>query len=232
LLTAIALLIITLSSPGFPALPHVDTTTSSAAYIVQAGSDAAAATAVAQAGGQVTQALPIINGVAATLDQRALRRLRADSSIALHADAAVHSTGNLGTPARAETGTDAYLLYPSAATGATLLHQQTRLTRTISCSSSGVTVSNAQQLRMLQGWGVTVAVIDSGFMEMKDNKSWQAAADGTLFAKNAEGRCLVYRDFLPRTAANGNVINNSIDQNGHGTHVISTIADNRSALLK
>ena len=80
-------------------------------------------------------------------------------------------------------------------------------------------------------------MIDSGFMEMKDKKSWQAAADGTLFAKNAEGRCLVYRDFLPRTPANGNVANsikdyNSVDQNGHGTHVTSTIADNRAALLK
>ena len=64
--------------------------------------------------------------------------------------------------------------------------------------------------------------------------TWLALSDGTLFANNSEGRCIVYRDFLPRNAIydnDGANAVNSTDQNGHGTHVISTIADNRAAQM-
>src|SRR5262249_31208667 len=102
------------------------------------------------------------------------------------------------------------------------------------CNSNGVSASGAPQQRPIQGWGVTVAVIDSGFMKMQDSATWQPLGDGTLFAHNSEGRCIVYRDFLPRSAIYDNDgVNrvNSTDQNGHGTHVVSTIADNRAAQM-
>jgi len=192
----------------------------------------------------VTQQLWIIDGVAAVLDRAALNRLRTDRRIRLVPNAAVQAAQTRGgatagsTPATVrETFTSGQLLYPSAATGAAALHQMTVPTRPTTCAANGVTISSAQQSRSLQGWGVTVAVIDSGLMEMQAAANWRAAADGTLFAGNAEGRCIVYRDFLPRSAANANLFTrlsdyNSTDQNGHGTHVISTIADGRYTSLR
>jgi hypothetical protein len=87
----------------------------------------------------------------------------------------------------------------------------------------------------LQGWGVTVAVVDSGLINMQHAGDWmyQDAETGTLIAEYA-GRGIVYRDFVPRSGQNGNIggqARNSVDQNGHGTHVISTIIDNRAAPL-
>src|SRR3954454_17950217 len=66
---------------------------------------------------------------------------------------------------------------------------------------------------------------------MRSPSSWSIrdAATGTLSIEHGD-RCIVYRDFLPRTPENGNAgtdANNSIDQNGHGTHVIASVADYR-----
>jgi serine protease AprX len=82
---------------------------------------------------------------------------------------------------------------------------------------------------------VTVAVLDSGFMRMRSPADWtyRDSATGTLIAENG-GRCIVYRDFLPQTIVNDNSSANALnssDQNGHGTHVISTIADGRATPL-
>jgi subtilisin family serine protease len=216
-------------------------------YIIQAANADAAAAAVAAGGGSVTQRLPIINGVAAALDQRALRQLWASEGIRVSLDRAVQAsdtaTNSATSPAPTsaspghETDTEGYLLYPAAATGATLLHQQQAPTRSGQCTDQGVVGAGEPTPRALQGWGVTVAVIDSGFMEMRSQSVWKPLDDGALFAGGTDGRCIVYKDFLPESAANGNLgkgngLYNSTDQNGHGTHVISTIADGRSAYLK
>jgi subtilisin family serine protease len=200
-------------------------------YIVQASSADAAAVAVAEAGGTVRARLGLINGVAAALDATALARLHATPGIALHLDGAVRKADD-----SRETDTRGYLLYPAAATDVTLLQQQTITGPRTTCANRQVTVSPTQQEQQpLQGWGVTVAVVDSGLVNADKPGDWnyQDPATGTLVAEKA-GRCFVYRDFLPRSAANGNSgasANNSVDQNGHGTHVISTITDNRTTRL-
>ncbi len=97
-------------------------------------------------------------------------------------------------------------------------------------------VSSDQQARPLQGSGVTIAIVDSGLMSLAKSSDWDSydAATGTLIAEGL-GRCMIYRDFLTRSTANGNSgadARNSTDQHGHGTHVASTIADNRAVQLQ
>src|SRR5690242_11612563 len=179
-------------------------------YIVQALTTDVAATAVTQAGGIVRARLGLINGVAATLDGTALARLHATPGLALHIDGAVRKADD-----GHETDTRGYLLYPAAATDVTLLQQQTITGPRTTCANRQVTVSTTKQERQpLQGWGVTVAVVDSGLVNTDKPGDWnyQDPATGTLVAEKA-GRCFVYRDFLPRTAANGNsgaAANNSV----------------------
>jgi serine protease AprX len=217
-------------------------------YIVQAETSDSALAAVSHAGGTVTRRLAIINGVVAQLDALALARLRRSPNITLHADRLVQSASQVMIKSALasapepptvkpvkETDTDGYLLYPAAATGADALHAQQVATRKTTCQNRQVTVSNGLEPRPLQGWGVTVAVLDSGFMRMRSPAEWiyRDSATGTLIAENG-GRCIVYRDFLPRTIANDNSSANALnssDQNGHGTHVISTIADHRATPL-
>ncbi|HEU4326791.1 MAG TPA: S8 family peptidase, partial [Roseiflexaceae bacterium] len=137
-----------------------------------------------------------------------------------------------------ETITANHLLYPSAATGAHLLRPPYIgfvNTPNLRCQNQRVNDLGGVFPHTIQGWGVTVAVIDSGF-EGLDAKQWKAydPATRTLYTDNNEGRCLVYRDFLPVGKANGNQFHgkpNSVDQNGHGTHVASTIADARFTQL-
>src|SRR5919198_2526885 len=112
-----------------------------------------------------------------------------------------------------ETDTAGYLLYPSAATGATLAQQSQFPTQPTQCTPQGITVSGSPVSLPLQGWGVTVAVIDSGFMEMRSQSDWQPLGDSTLFAGGADGRCIIYKDFLPESAANGNIGKNSNQYN-------------------
>ncbi|HEX9439649.1 MAG TPA: S8 family peptidase, partial [Roseiflexaceae bacterium] len=251
---------VSVAVPRYPLAAPGDA--AAASYIVRATSADTAAAAVVEAGGLVTQRLQLVNGVAATLDRGALRRLRANRQVVLSADALVRSPDagaqalrspsmgasivNNPTPSPAatpppppgyETDTDGYLLYPSAATGATLAQQMQFPTRPAQCAPQGVTISSTTASRPLQGWGVTVAVIDSGFMQMQSQNVWRPIGDSTLFAGGADGRCIIYKDFLPESAANGNIgknsnLYNSVDQFGHATHVISTIADNRSTYLR
>ncbi|MCG8350751.1 MAG: S8 family serine peptidase, partial [Chloroflexales bacterium] len=135
-----------------------------------------------------------------------------------------------------ETDTAGYYLYPAAVVGVYPLHQQTVLPPQIECKDQKLTRYNQYEERSLQDWGVTVAVIDSGLLPMESAGDWKYhnSVTGTLFVESG-GRCLVYRDFLPRTADNGNngaAALNSAEQHGHGAHIISTIADNRMAVLK
>ena len=102
------------------------------AYIVQATSAAAAARAVAQAGGRITRELTVIRAVGAQLDERALAALHGArvAQLEVYADAAVEASSLPGT--LPET------YYPSEV-GAQPL-----------------------QAGGLTGTGVTVAVVDSG----------------------------------------------------------------------
>jgi subtilisin family serine protease len=208
-------------------------------YIVQADTIDAATFAVEQAGGTVTDQLTIINGVVAALDHTALAQLRHTPRVAIHPNRSVRvaDDGGCGGDDDDETGTSGCALYPSAATAAYVMHEQYVATPKTECKNQRVIVSGAQEQRPLQGRGVTVAVIDSGFIELARSSDWQHKdpATGTLIAESA-GRCIIYRDFLPRDAANDNNYSsltsyNSTDQNGHGTHVVATIADSRRAIL-
>ncbi|HEY0604502.1 MAG TPA: S8 family peptidase [Herpetosiphonaceae bacterium] len=254
----IATVLLVLAAAGIP--PTFEQAQPRFSYIVQARSSEAAAAAVSSVGGTVTQTLRIVNGVAASLDQAAAARLRANPEMALHADGPVQASGVESSPkqaaprrgtvampeqadeaategASAETYTRDYLLYPAAATGANTLHNQMVPTSKTECKDRRVTTATNRENRPLRGWGVTVAVVDSGLMQMEGAAVWthKDAATGTLVAE-AAGRCIVYRDFLERSVENGNKFKdiksyNSTDQHGHGTHVISTIVDNRQTQL-
>src|SRR5262245_14377330 len=71
-----------------------------ASYIVQAANAEAAAASVAAAGGTVTERLPLVDGVAASLDRRAVERLQADGRVQVSANAGVNAPGaNASAPA-------------------------------------------------------------------------------------------------------------------------------------
>ena len=227
-----------------------------AAYIVQATSVEAASHAVQAAGGRVSQSLGIINSVVATLDGAAVTRLGRDPQIHLYLDLGVQSASNVVAgggstptptprptgPSTNETDTANYTLYAAALTRASLLHTQTittTYTRFNGVLNQVVVTPGQQEQRPLQGWGVTVAIVDSGLMKMENSDTWfwKDVPNATLRTQNYSGRGMVYRDFLPRSSTNGNNWAsdghdaNSIDQNGHGTHIASTISDYRPVQL-
>nr|MBA3469612.1 S8 family peptidase [Herpetosiphonaceae bacterium] len=150
----------------------------------------------------------------------------------------------IDTPGEAnrETITRGYALYPSTATATNQLHNTRVNTQNQECKNFGnngnndwrVVQSAGATQQPLQGAGVTVAVVDSGLIDFANTSTWKRnPSTGELFAARS-GRCFVYQDFLPRNAANGNTGNaakNSIDQSGHGTHVIATIADSREVRM-
>ncbi|NJO56386.1 MAG: S8 family serine peptidase, partial [Rhodospirillales bacterium] len=136
-----------------------------------------------------------------------------------------------------ETDTDGLRLYPAAATGAYTLHdnrinQQRMTCKDLSKSKGSLDVRVAPEggtvQRSLEGWGVTVAVIDSGIGGLNHNKNKPAWNDGdhqTLFVAQND-RCIIYRDFLSTARPT-----NSSDAHGHGTHVVTTIANNFTDIL-
>jgi serine protease AprX len=219
LLLLTTLLLPTAASTATPALP----------VLVQAASAEAAAAAVARHGGVIRHQLAIIDGVAATVSPAQLARLEATTGLVVRRDAPVRASNG-----PRETDTTGFTLYPAAATGVHTLHEQQVRGPKAECKDRQVRVGAEQEQRELQGWGVTVAVVDSGMLPMASGGDWsQRQSDGTLIAENS-GRCLVYRDFLPRTTQNANSgprARNSVDQHGHGTHVLGTIADNREEPL-
>lgn len=234
-MSIVLVFIIILSSTSFLVSAWIPGSSPGIDYIVQSYSAAAARSAVEQAGGAVTEQLNIIDGVAATLHPDAITRLRSDPRLIIHPDTPVFNAREDGPPSTdletagkvRETDTNGYLLYPSAATNAHLLHEQQVPTRSTMCSNQRVTVRNSTELRPLRGWGVTVALVDSGFMKLKDRHDWTYSdrKTGTLIAEKA-GRCIIYREF----AGNSNE-KNSDDPNGHGTHVLSTVGDRRVTSL-
>ena len=221
---------------GSQTSPQAQPQRAAGAYLVQAVNSDAAAAAVVAAGGTVKHPLGIINAVGADLSASALTKLSAIPNIALYPDAVVQQTGKDDQ----ETATKGKALYPAAATGVNGLHPTQVNTanqdcREVATNNWQVVQTTGSQQRPLQGWGVTVAVVDSGFMQfVGDGILKRNASTGELFGSIGDGRCLVYQDFLPRNSANqnsGSDATNSIDQNGHGTHVIASIADNRATAL-
>ncbi|GAB4205726.1 MAG: hypothetical protein OHK0022_32120 [Roseiflexaceae bacterium] len=152
-------------------------------------------------------------------------------------DATERPNGNEMANSMQETTTAGYLLYPAAATGAAQVRQQQAglvNTPNLRCQNQRVVDRGGSSQKEVLGWGVTVAVIDSGFAPLQNPNQWTSydPATRTLYAENKEGRCLVYRDFVSSSVEPAKRDRpNSIDQNGHGTHVISTIADGRRAQL-
>ncbi|NJK79503.1 MAG: S8 family peptidase [Chloroflexaceae bacterium] len=218
-------------TPAQPAHTQLDS------YIVQAASVVQAEQAVHEAGGVVTQHLTIINGVAADLNPSAIAALQTHPTIRVTPNRTVYPSSEPQSERTAqlvaestdnqETLTNGYVLYPAAASGVNNLHEQKVRTRKTECKDNRVITYNDYEERELRGWGVTVAIVDTGLMRMASSGDWKKGPNNTLFAENS-GRCIVYRNFVGNPNTTGN---NSVDDNGHGTHVLSTIADNREVKL-
>ncbi len=243
----ILLLMLVLIMASIPTLPFVHHHGPAGSYIVQAATSADAATAVAQAGGDVTHTLGIINGVAASLDTVALTRLHAKPHVTLHADVAVRTTAAADDDENDDGAIDlanvTRYLYPSAATDVYRLHDRKVQSPEIECKQNGFNDKNKLKDYELRGWGVTVAVIDTGLLPMKSRGDWKrvtsnqwpevepagwdaAQANRNTFLVQNSDRCLFYRDFISDSSWGFN----SQDPNGHGTHVVSTIGDNYKRL--
>lgn len=168
-------------------------------FIVQAASSDAAAAATARASGQVLAPLQIIHAVSAELDAAAQRALAHDPTVlAVYPDRAVRPA-NLQATADLQKQEAEPIEAPSVAMGAQSLHEQD-----------------------INGSGVTVAVVDTGVAPI-DNKKWTRTADGSLLLvkNNSKDGFIVFHDFVDQTA------NDSTDPNGHGTHVVGSIVNNR-----
>lgn len=168
-------------------------------FIVQAASADQAAAATARATGRISRRLDIIGGVSAWLDATALQAINSDRTVrAVYPDRAVYPT--LEQPAAvAQKPSSEPIEAPSVALNAAGLHQQNLL-----------------------GSGVTVAVVDSGLAPL-GAKGWAHKPDGSivLASKQPADGFVVFRDFVDPTG------DDSVDPNGHGTHVIGSIANNR-----
>ncbi|MEO7909097.1 MAG: S8 family peptidase [Roseiflexaceae bacterium] len=169
-------------------------------FIVQAASSDEAAAATIRATGRVARRLGIIGGVSAWLDATALQRLTSNPAIrAVHPDQAVYPALDTSSTAAIQKHELEPIEAPSVALKAVPLHQQNII-----------------------GSGVTVAVVDTGLAPL-DAKSWVRTADGSLMIagkKPADG-FVVFHDFVGLTG------DDSIDPNGHGTHVVGSIVNNR-----
>ncbi len=157
-----------------------------------------------------------------------LARLQANPHLALRPDTTVQTAYD--EHAWWETDTSGYKLYPAAAVNVHYLHEYSKAwSPNIECNDGRITFENHWRnwsLKPHRGAGVTVAVIDSGLMPMASSSDWTPDNDGTLYAENS-GRCLIYRDFIDSAGPT-----NSVDSNGHGTHIAATIADNREDTLQ
>jgi serine protease AprX len=168
-------------------------------FIVQAASSDEAAAATTRATGRISRRLGIIGAVSAWLDPTALQAISRDPAIrAVYPDQVVYPAFDVSAIS-AQKPTMEPIEAPAVALNAVPLHQQNII-----------------------GSGVTVAVVDTGLAPL-DAKNWVRTADGSLMIagnKPADG-FVVFRDFVGPTG------DDSSDPNGHGTHVIGSIANNR-----
>jgi subtilisin family serine protease len=191
---------LTLAALGWPTLsaPVRQPAPPAGLFIVQAASSDKAAAATVRAAGTVARRLGIIGAVSAWLDAAALQAIAGDPTIrAVYPDHEVHPAFDTAPAARSR-GQEP-IEAPAVALNAVSLHQQNIL-----------------------GSGVTVAVVDTGLAPLGVGR-WVRGADGSLMLsgqKPADG-FVVFRDFVDQTGAD------STDPNGHGTHVVGSIANNR-----
>ena len=175
------------------------------AYIVEADRTVAAARAVRQVGGRVTNELPIVNGVSALLSPGQAARLRKNAHLQLFAD----------SPVSAQTSTSTTI---SATSNVPDIYQRAMI---------GVNELAAQGIN---GAGVTVAVLDSGILQ-NANPSYIADdlnGNNRVVAQfDATNNVLV--DAFHHCASPPCVN----DTYGHGTHIASLIAsaDTADAVL-
>ncbi|MEP7188178.1 MAG: S8 family peptidase [Roseiflexaceae bacterium] len=168
-------------------------------FIVQAASSDQAAAATIRATGRVSRQLGIIGAVSAWLDAAALHAISGDPAVrAVYADQAVYPALDASAIPIQKPSLEP-IEAPSVALNAVPLHQQNII-----------------------GTGVTVAVVDTGLAPL-DAKSWVRTADGSLMiaGKQPADGFVVFHDFVGPTG------DDSSDPNGHGTHVIGSIVNNR-----
>lgn len=221
-----AIFILTASSARPLAMPAT-ASNSETAYIIQAATADLAAAAVEVAGGTITHELGIINGVAARLDPAALALLLTDPHLTLQADVTLSSGHSSRYYDDRETDTAGYDLYPAAAVNVNELHEERIYSPEFVCKNNRIQLRKTEDRERLQGSSITVAVVDSGLLPMASSRDWdyEDKKTGTLIAES-HNRCIIYRDFVDPDGSG-----NSVDDNGHGTHIAATIADNRETEL-
>ncbi|NJN18888.1 MAG: S8 family peptidase, partial [Oscillochloris sp.] len=196
-------------------------------FIVQATSADAAALAVEQAGGTIEQRLNIINAVSATLTPAAYAALSRNPQIAVHADKTVRSSQGpgIGSASTIDPITGEELLFPSLSTDIDQVIDIETESPLRWCTSSGFfDYTQHASARHLAGYGVTVAVIDSGLMPSE----WDYWRPLSNEPETLRRGCMRYRSFVDDQSE---PVRNTSDPQGHGTHVVYTIADGAPVLF-
>lgn len=213
----IAALVLALASPDFAAPSGTPGTLT---FLVQAEDAEVAARLVTQTGGQVSDPLPIINAVGATLTPEQVRRLRANPGVRrVYANSSVEISArrvkvrDSATPA----GRDETLIAEAESTTTTdpVTADLTQSTTTVqdwkvrdaaSVEIHHTALAGASDLPAagIDGDGVTVAILDTGVW-------FDAAIDRSRFYGT--------KDFTGDYTSG--------DHNGHGTHLAGIISSDR-----
>lgn len=202
-ITTVSLLLLTCVAIADGAPEH-NARAQTESYIVQADSLEAAVSAVTKVGGEITHRLGIINAVGAELSAVQYGKLATDKRVRVQKDrqagvSAVSLQPVTMTLRRSAPvkGSGPSTFYPSLV-GASMMHQK------------GAT-----------GEGVTVAVVDTGYF---DTRYLERKSDGNVRVV-AQYDALQDRTAGQTALAVDNAVGVAQDQNGHGSHVISVIAN-------
>jgi len=177
-------------------------------YVVQAADAEQAKAAVARAGGIVVAELEIIDAVGAELSAAQATALRRTGQVRLYDDVALTVNGSKTTTS---TTTTTEYTRTSSSDGTLQLSEYQRAFMDSGTYTHPLLVSAPDLHKIaITGKGVTVAVVDTGLW-------WES---DTLLSK------------APKFRFDTTNAPQSDDPNGHGTHVSSVIASNRSATNK